>query len=67
MHVVRSLVVILKFLWVRGQVIPLMISSYWTKDILFGEKGAAFVLTGKEKRLWTPSRVIWTRCDGKNP
>jgi len=36
-----SLVVILK----------LMISYYWIKDVLFWEKGSAFVLTGKEKRL----------------
>jgi hypothetical protein len=25
------------------------------------------VLTGKEKRLWTPSRVIWIRYDRGRP
>jgi hypothetical protein len=42
---------ILKFLWERGQAIHLMISSYWTKDMLFWEEGSVFVLIGKEKRL----------------
>jgi hypothetical protein len=43
-----SLVVILKFLWERGQAIPLMISDYWNKDMLFWERGSVFVLTGKD-------------------
>lgn len=66
-----SLVVILKFLWERGQAIkliqsiPLMIPGYWTEDMLFGER--AFMLTGKEKRLWTPSRVIWISYDRGRP
>ena len=64
---VLSLVVILKFLWERGQAIPLMISSYWTSDMLFWERGSVFVLTGKEKRLWTLSRVIWIRYDRGRP
>ena len=38
-------------------------SCYWTKDMLFGEKSSVFVLTGKEKRLWNPSRMIWIRYD----
>lgn len=37
----------------RGQAKHLMISSYWTKDLLFWKRGSVFVLTGKEKRLWT--------------
>ena len=59
--------VILKFLWERGQAIFVMLSSYWTKDVLFWERGSAFVLTGMEKRLWTPSRVIWIRYDRGRP
>lgn len=55
---IMSLVVILKFFWETGQAKHLMISSYWTKDMLFLEKGSVFVLTGKEKGLWTPFRVI---------
>jgi hypothetical protein len=31
--------------------------------MLFLERGFVFVLTGKEKRLWTTSRVIWIRYD----
>ena len=50
-----SLVAILKFLWERDQAKHLMISSYWTKDLLFWKKVSPFVLTGKKKRLWTPS------------
>jgi hypothetical protein len=68
MSVILSLVVILKFLWERGQAKRLMISGYWAKDLLFWEKGSAFVLTGKESRLWTSSRVIWIRYDrGRTP
>jgi hypothetical protein len=69
---------ILKILWKRGQnraglkrkeaanlsqYIPLMISGYWTKDMLFGERSSVFGLVGKWKRSWTPSRVIWIRYD----
>jgi hypothetical protein len=35
--------------------------------MLFWEKGSASVLTGKEKRLWTPSRVIWIKFDRGRP
>jgi hypothetical protein len=62
-----SLVVVLKFLWERGQDIPLMISGYWSKDMLFWKRDSVFVLTRKEKRLWTPSRVIWIRYDKGRP
>ena len=44
-----------------------MILSYWTKDMLFGERGYVFVLTGKEKRLWTPSKVILSDMIGEDP
>jgi hypothetical protein len=51
--------------------VPLMNADYRTKDMLFGGKGSVFVLTGKEKRFWTPSRVIWIRwwfiSDRKTP
>jgi hypothetical protein len=45
MIVVLSLVVILKFLWERSEAKCLVISSYWTKDLLFWKKVSAFVLT----------------------
>jgi hypothetical protein len=59
--------VILEFLYERDQVKHLMISGYWIKDMLLWEKGSALVLTGKENRLWTPSRVIWIRYDRGRP
>jgi hypothetical protein len=40
-----------------------IISGYWTKDMLFWENASAFVLTKKENRLWTPFRVIWISYD----
>jgi hypothetical protein len=40
---------ILKLLLKRGQAIPLMISVYWAKNMLFWERHSVFVLTGKEK------------------
>jgi hypothetical protein len=61
MSVVMSLLIVLKLLMERGQAVPMMNSRYWTKDVLFWEKGSVFVLTGKENRLWTPSRVICIR------
>jgi hypothetical protein len=61
---VLNLVIILKFLWERGQAKRLMISGHRTKDLLFWKGGSVFVLTGK-KRLWTPSSVIWIRYDKK--
>lgn len=40
-----------------------LILEFWTKDMLFWERGSVFVLRGKEKRLWIPSKVIWIRYD----
>ena len=40
-----------------------MISGYWTKDMVFWERGFVFVLKGKKKRFWTPSKVIRIRFD----
>ena len=53
---IMSLAVILKF-----QAKRLMISGYWTKDLLTWERDSVFVLTGKERGLWTPFRVTWMR------
>ena len=68
---------ILKIIWERGQnraglktkeanlnqSVHLIILGYWTKGMLFWERGSIFVLIGKNKRLWTPSKVIWIRYD----
>ena len=44
-----------------------MISSYWTSDMLFWERGSMFALTGKEKGLWRSSRVLGSDETGENP
>jgi hypothetical protein len=36
-----------------NQSIPLRILDYWTKDMLFWERGSVIVLIGKKKRIWT--------------
>jgi hypothetical protein len=46
-----SLVVVLTFLWERGQAIPLVNLVYWTNGMLFWERVSVFVLTGKENSL----------------
>jgi hypothetical protein len=51
--VIVSLVFILKVLWERSQPKQFLIASYWTKNMLFWEKGSAFVLTGKVNRHWS--------------
>lgn len=51
MSVILSLVVVLKFLRERGQAKHLMISGYWTKDMLFWEKGFAYFDRKGEKAL----------------
>jgi hypothetical protein len=38
-----------------NQSIPLMISGYWTKNMLFWNRGSVFVLIEKAKRIWIPS------------
>ena len=67
MSVVMSLVVVLTFLWEKDQAIHLVNFIYWTNGMLFWERVSVFVLTGKEKRLWTLSRVIWIRYDRVRP
>lgn len=47
MSVIMSLVVILKFLWERGQAKCSIKPVYCPKGMLFWKKGSAFVLTGK--------------------
>ena len=44
-----------------------MTSGCWIKEMLFWERGSVFVLIGKEKRFWTPSRVIWISYDRGRP
>ena len=38
-----------------------MFSSYWTKIMLFWERVSVLLLAGKEKRLWTLSKVMRIR------
>jgi hypothetical protein len=49
----------------QAQAIPLMITG--PRTCYFLEKGSVFVLTGKEIRLLTHSRVIWFRYDRRKP
>jgi hypothetical protein len=44
-----------------------VITGYWTKDIAILGESSVFMLTGKEKRLWTPSRMTWIRYDRGRP
>jgi hypothetical protein len=46
---VLSLIVILKFLWERGQAKHLMISRYCIKDLLFWKRSSIFTLTKRRK------------------
>lgn len=50
-----SLVVVLKFLWDRGQAKHFWIlEKHDFTDMLFWEKGSAFVLTGKGEKFLDP-------------
>lgn len=61
---------ILEILWERGQAInlihfiSLMISGYWTKDVLFWEKDYIYI-ERKETKASNRSRMIRIRYDGK--
>lgn len=46
-----------------NQSVLLMTLDNWSKDGLRWEKGSRFVLTGKKKGLWIPSKVIKIRFD----
>jgi hypothetical protein len=61
MGLILSFVVILLFLWERGQ--AKSFSSYWLKDIVIWEKVFVIVMLEKVTRLWTLSRVIWIKYD----
>ena len=62
---------VLKTLWERGQAInlihslPLML--LFIKCVLFCERGSVFVLIGKEKRLWTPPRMLQSDLTEEDP
>lgn len=43
--------------------ILLMTSNYWTKGMLYWERGFRFVLTGKKTRFGIPLKIIKTRID----
>jgi hypothetical protein len=59
--VILSIVVVLLFLWDRGQATGF--SPYWLKAMLIWGKGSVFVFLEKVIRVFTLSRVIWIRFD----
>jgi hypothetical protein len=61
MGVILSIVVVLLFLWDRGQATGF--PGCWLKDILIWEKGFVFVFLEKVIRLCTSSRAIWISFD----
>jgi hypothetical protein len=67
MSVILSVVVVLKFLWKRGQAKCLMISGYWTNNMLFGgERLCIYIYRKGEKALYPLQSVmgqIWKGCD----
>jgi hypothetical protein len=65
MYVILSFVVVLLFLWVRGQATGF--SGYWMKVILIWGKGFIFLFLEKVIKVFTPSRVIWIRFDRGRP
>ena len=44
-----------------------MTSNRGTKDMLCWERGSRFVLTGKKKRLWSPTKVRRIKFDRGRP
>jgi hypothetical protein len=40
-----------------------MISVYWTKDTVFGERRFVFVFKGKDKGFWTLYKATWIIYD----
>jgi hypothetical protein len=65
MGVILNFVVVLLFLWERGQVKSF--PGYWVKGMLIWEEGFVFVFLEKVNRLCIPSRVIWIRFDRARP
>jgi hypothetical protein len=62
---ILSIVVVLLFLWDRGQAMGF--SGYWLKDMLIWGKGFVFVFLEKVVKVFTPCRVIWIRFDKGRP
>ena len=66
MCVILCLVVVLLFLWDRGQATGF--PGYQLKDVLIWGKVFIFEFLEKVIKAFTPSRVIWIRFDkGKPP
>ena len=65
MCVILSNVVVLLFLWDRGQ--ATCFPGYWLKDMLIWGKGSVFVFLEKVIEVFTHSRVIWIRFDRGRP
>ena len=65
MCVILSIVVVLLFLWDRGQATGF--PGYQLKDMLIWGKGFVFVFLEKVIKVFTPSRVIWIRFDRARP
>ena len=65
MCVILSIVVVLLFLWDRGQATGF--PGYQLKDMLIWGKGFVFVFLEKVIKVFTPSRVIWIRFDRGRP
>jgi hypothetical protein len=65
MYVILSVVVVLLFLWDRGQATGF--PGYWLRDVLIWGKGFVFVVLEKVIKVFTPSRVIWIRFDTGRP
>ena len=65
MCVILSIVVVLLFLWDRGQATGF--PGYQLKDMLIWGKGFVFVFLEKVIKVFTPSRVIWIRFTRGRP
>ena len=65
MCVILSIVVVLLFLWDRGQATGF--PGYQLKDMLIWGKCFVFVFLEKVIKVFTSSRVIWIRFDRGRP
>jgi hypothetical protein len=65
MCVILSIVVVLLFLWDRGQTTGF--PGYRLKAMLTWRKGFVFVFLAKVIKVFTPSRVLWIRFDRGRP
>ena len=64
MCVILSIVMVLLFLWDRGQATGA--PGYWLKNMLIWGKGV-FVFLEKVIKVFTPFRFIWIRFDRGRP